>query len=368
MSRILLSAAAAVLLVLTVSKTQAGDTWTYPVVINEPALVAPTAENVKSTRGTYEALDPSEVTKPWHVCVNMSNMGDDYYVAMNFGAVEEAKRLDIQMTMTSAGGYAHLDKQISQVEDCVAQGAHAVLIMAISPTGLNDAIKEARKNGVVVIDLANGIDSPDINARTKASYYDIGRTLAGYLVKRHPKGSGETEVFWLPGPAGGGWSEDLNRGVKDVLGEMESDIMVVATQYGDTHKDAQLKLVEDGLVTYPNLKYIVGSSQGAEVAMQLLREQGREKDVHLVTSWITPYMDQVIREGKVLASVTDSVVIQTRMAIDQAVRILEGKPYIKDTGPEILMIDPDTINTYDKNTSMAPKGYKPIFRVDPATN
>ena len=352
-----------VVFMLAVSPVVAGEMWTYPVFNKEPALLSPTAENVKSIASTYTALDPGKVTKKWNICVHMPNMNDPYYVAMNFGAVEEAKRLGVRMTMTSAGGYVNLSKQITQVEDCIAQGADAVLIMAISPTGLNKVIKEARDQGVVVVDLANGIDSPDIQARTKASYYDAGLTTAKYLAKLHPKGSGKTEVLWLPGPPGAGWSEDANRGFHDALAAGDSDIVVVATQYGDSHKDIQMKLVEDGIQTFPDIAYIAGMASAAEGGIQILKEMNRD-DIRLIAHYMTPGMHNGIVDGTVLGAITDSTVMQTRMAIDQAVRILEGYDYIKDSGPEMVMVDGSNVNTYDRDAMLPPKGWDPIFKIN----
>lgn len=354
---------AGVLSLLTASAVQAADTWTYPVLVIEPPLVAVGSTDVTATHNVYEALSPSEVTKKWRICISMPNMNDDYYVAMNYGAVEEAKRLGVEMTMVNAGGYTNLSKQISQIEDCMAQGVDALLIMAISPTGLNEVIKEARKQNIVVVDVANGIDSPDIQARSKASWNAIGSKLGSYLGARHPKGSGKTEVLWLPGPSGASWSEDMNRGFQRALVESGSDVVVAATQYGDMQKNAQMKLVEDGLATYPELKYIVGSSQAAEASMQIVREQGRENEIQLLSAWITPFVDQAIQEGKILATVTDSTAIQPRIAIDQAVRILEGKPYLKDVEPEILALDSDTLKTFDRGNAIAPAGWTVTFEV-----
>ena len=362
MRRLILSLVGVVVM-LAVSPVLAGEIWTYPVINKEPALLSPTAENVKSMAGTYTALDPSKVTKKWNICVHMPNMNDPYYVAMNFGAVEEAKRLGIKMTMTSAGGYVNLSKQITQVEDCIAQGANAVLIMAISPTGLNEVIKEARKQNVVVVDMANGIDSTDIHARTKASYYDAGVATADYLIKLHPKGSGTTEVLWLPGPPGAGWSEDANRGFHDALAKSGSDVVVVATQYGDSHKDIQMKLVEDGIQTYPDIAYIAGMASAAEGGMQIMKEMNRD-DIGLIAHYMTPGMHKGVVDGTVMGAITDSAVMQTRMAIDQAVRILEGCDFIKDTGPEVFMVDGSNVSTYDRDNMLPPKGWDPIFKVD----
>ena len=361
----LILAIACLALALAALPADAGETWTFPVLNRTPALL-PLEElsKTKLTPATYTSLSPEDVAKKWHFCLCLPNMADPYYVAMNYGAVEESKRLGLQMTLYSAGGYVNLDKQINQVEDCVAQGVDAIILMGISPQGLTEAIKDAHKRGIVIVDVVNGMDSPELSARIKTSYYVSGKAIGEYLAGRHPKGSGETEVLWLPGPPGATWSEDLSNGLHDALDEAEADIVLAATLFGDTHKDAQLKLVEDGLITYPNIKYIAGSPQAVEVGYELLREQGRQDDVGLVSSWITPAMYKGIEEGWVLATTTESIVMTTRIAVDTVVRILEGKPYFKDTGTAIGIVDTDTISSFDRALDMAPDGWRPTFQIN----
>lgn len=341
----------------------AGDTWTFAVANKEPALAPLMAENISSIPDTYKALDSSKITKKWHLCINMPNMADPYYVAVNYGAVIEARRLKVKMTMTTAGGYVNLAKQITQIEDCIAQGADAVLPMAISPTGLNKIVEEARKQGVIVIDMGNGMDSPDLHARYKVSYYDAGVVTAQYLINRHPAGSGKTVVLWLPGPPGAGWSEDTNRGFHDTLAKTESDIIVIATLYGDSHKEVQMKLVEDGLQTYPDVDYVAGMASAAEGGIQILREMGRT-DIKLVSHYMTGGMWQGIIDGTIEAAITDSGVFMPRIAMDQAVRILEGYDYTKDTGAEAYMVDSSNIHLVDRDASLAPDGWDVLFTIN----
>ncbi len=63
-------------------------------------------------------------------------------------------------------------------------------------------------------------------------------------------------------------------------------------------------------------------------------------------SWPTtspPASTRASRRGQILAAPTDSAVIQGRIAIDQAVRILEGKDYVKHVGPALYVIDANNI-------------------------
>lgn len=355
---------AAMAFMFTALPAEAGDTWSFPVLDRTPPLIEPQSMDTTLTQTTYTSVTPADVTKQWHFCLCLPNMADPFYLAMNFGAVEEAKRLGLKMTLTSAGGYVNLDKQISQVEDCVAQGVDAIILMGIAPQGLNDVIKDAASRGIPIVDVVNGLDSPHISARVKTSYYVSGYAIGEYLAGRHPKGSGETEVLWFPGPPGATWAEDLTDGLTAALEDTEADIVLAASLYGDSHKDVQLKLAEDGLITYPDIQYIAGSPQAIEVSRELLREQGREGEIDLISSWITPAMYNGIKDGWVLATTTESVVMTTRIAVDAMVRILEGLPYTQDTGTKVGTVDTASIGGFDRALDLAPDSFRPIFHVD----
>ena len=141
-------------------------------------------------------------------------------------------------------------------------------------------------------------------------------------------------------------------------------IDIVSTKYGDTGKEVQLKLVEDVLQAYPNIDYIVGTSPTTEAAAQALREAGKADKIKVLAYYFTPGVYQDIKRGAVLAAPTDSAVIQGRIAIDQAVRILEKKPYTKHTGPAIYVIDKSNINSFHYESSLAPPDFKSTFSVD----
>ena len=213
-----------------------------------------------------------------------------------------------------------------------------------------------------MIDVIIGISSPELSAKSLVSFGEMGYKAGEYIAKLHPKGSGEVKVAWFPGPPGAGWVEAGNKGFLDAV--KDSDIKVVETKYGDTGKEIQLKLVEDTLEAHPDIKYIVGTSPTAEAAIGLLRDRGLEGKIDVLAYYFTPGVYQGIKDGRILAAPTDSAVIQGRVAIDQVVRILEGKDYLKHVGPQLYVIDKTNIGTFDQNSSRAPADFKPTFNVD----
>jgi periplasmic protein TorT len=349
-------AAGAVAVAIAATGALAQDKWSYPVEVWNPPF------DMASPRTTvdYQPLDKAD--KKWDLCVSFPHMKDPYWMAVDYGVVDESEREGVRMHLVEAGGYTNLNTQISQIEDCVAAGANAVIIGAISLDGLNNLVKEIRAKNIPVIDVINGISSPELSAKSLVSFGEMGFKAGEYLAKLHPAGSAPVKVAWFPGPPGAGWVEAGNLGFQKAV--KDSAIQVVDTKYGDTGKEVQLKLVEDTLEAYPDISYIVGTAVTAEAATGLLRSRGLEDQIKIVSYYFTPGVDQGIRRGQILAAPTDSAVIQGRVAIDQAVRILEGKDYLKHVGPALYVIDKSNIETFDRSSSLAPDDFKPTFSVE----
>lgn len=335
---------------------QAKDWFPYDATQIEPAFAA----DGKPSDVSYVPLD--KASQPWNICVSFPHMKDAYWLGVDYGVAEEAKRLGVKMNLLDAGGYTELNKQISQIEDCVASGAQAVVIGAISYDGLNNLVAEVRKKDIPVIDVINGISSPERSAKSLVSFYTMGHSAGEYLAKKHPAGSEEVLVGFFPGPAGAGWVEDANRGFMEAV--KGSAVKVLEPKYGDTGKEVQLKLVEDELQANPDIRYIVGTAVTAEASQGLIRERGLQGKVDLLAFYMSPGVYEGIKRGFILAAPADSMVIQGRIAMDQAVRILEGKDYIKHVGPKIFVVDPSNIDAVEQTDILPPDGYKPVFSVN----
>lgn len=354
----LAAGAAGTLLALASLGAYAQDKKWYPFAVEEHDPPFDMSSPVKEV--TYSPLEKAD--KKWNICVSFPHMKDAYWLAVDYGVAEEAKDLGVTMHLVEAGGYTNLAKQISQIEDCVSQGAQAVDIGAISYDGLNETVKRIKAKNIPVIDVINGMSSKDISAKSLVSFETMGFKAGEYIAKLHPKGSPEVEVAWFPGPPGAGWVEAGNKGFNEAI--KDSALKNVATKYGDTGKEVQLKLVEDVLQANPNIKYIAGTSPTTEAAVQLLRERNLSDKIKVIAYYFTPGVYENIKAGRVMAAPTDSAVIQGRISIDQAVRILEGKPYLKHVGPKIYVIDRSNINSFDYASSLAPADWKPIFTVN----
>lgn len=333
----------------------AANWFPYKVEATVPAFAA----DGKKVAMDYTPL--AKARKAWDICVSFPHMKDAYWLGVDYGVVEEAKRQGVKMNLVEAGGYTNLSKQISQIEDCVARGANAVVIGAISGDGLNNVVKSLAAKKIPVVDLVNGISSPDVSAKSLVSFYTMGQSTGEYLAKKHPAGSAVVKVGWFPGPAGAGWVEAAHKGFMDAI--KGSAVVALDPKYGDTGKEVQSKLVEDVLQANPDLAYVAGTAVTAEAAVGILRSRNLDKRVQLLSFYMTPGVYQGIASGRILAAPADSMVIQGRVAIDQAVRLLEGKEVTRHVGPKIFVVDPSNYKTIRVEDILPPTSFKPLFEV-----
>lgn len=334
------------------------DWYPYPVEIWDNPF------DMKSSRTSVEYSPLDVAKKNWNICVSFPHMKDNYWLAVNFGISQEIKRMGSSMRLYQAGGYEKLETQIAQIQQCVDDGADGLIVGAISYDGLNDYVSVLKQKQIPVVDVINGISSNDVSAKSLVSFWEMGHKTGEYLVSLQKKEPNRSyKIVWFPGPDGAGWVQDGNQGFVDAL--KGTTIEIITTKYGDTGASVQSKLLKDVLDQYQGqIDFIVGTGVTAEVAVRILRKRNLSEKIKVLSYYLTPGVYRKIQRGSILASATDSSVIQGRIAVDQLVRILEGEKYYKHVGPQLNILDQNSIFNFDRKSLLAPNGFKATYRVN----
>ena len=308
----------------------------------------------------YQPLERAE--RPWRLCASYPHLKDSYWLSVNYGMVEQARQLGIHLEVVEAGGYPNLERQRQQIADCVARGAEALIVGTVSFDGLSDLMVELAAR-IPIVAAVNDIADAGISAKAGVSWAEMGYAIGRYFAERHPAGTAPVKLAWFPGPKGAGWVRFVETGF--IQGLQGSAAEVVVTKFGDTGTEIQTILIEEALEEHPEIDTIVGSAVTAEAAVSVLRARGLTDRIEVLADYFTHGVFRGIKRGKILAAPTDSPVMQGRLAIDQAVRLLEGKPVVEHAGPRIVVIDPASIDSLALENSLAPAWFNPVFVVEP---
>ncbi len=330
------------------SETWALDVRSVPFDYSSPAIAT-----------DYHPLD--KAARKWRICVAYPHLKDAYWLGVNYGMVQEASHLGVGFRLVEAGGYPNLDRQIDQVKACVAAGADAVIVGTVSMDGLTPTLVDIARS-IPVLAAVNDIADAGITAKSGVSWREMGRAAAEVIAKSHPKGSAPVRLAWFPGTKGAGWVRFVEEGFHAGLADSSAEIVVV--KYGDTGREIQLNLVEEVLDAFPDIDYLVGSGPMAEAAVSILRERGLTDRIGIVSDYMTPAVLRGIKRGKILAAPDDFPVLQGKLAIEQAVRAIEGSLSVRHAGPRIQTVTAETVIGMDQSGTVAPASFVPVFEMN----
>ncbi|WP_121629080.1 TMAO reductase system periplasmic protein TorT [Tropicibacter alexandrii] len=305
----------------------------------------------------YTPLDKAAAN--WSICVAYPHLKDSYWLSVNHGMVEEAARLGVSFRLVEAGGYPNVDRQRQQMLDCVSEGADALVLGTVAFDELTDTVRQIARS-IPVIAAVNDIADDGITAKVGVSWTEMGAVAGRYIAQRHPKGSTPVKVAWFPGPEGAGWVRFVERGFREAVAD--SAVEIAVTKYGDTGREIQVLRVEEALEEVSDLDYIVGAAPAAEAAVSLLRTRGLQDRVGIVSDYMTHAVYRGIYRGKILAAPTDFPVLQGRMAIEFAVRAIEGSLVHRHAGPVIEAVEAGASPWPQLTETLAPASFIPVFK------
>ena len=326
------------------------ETWPLQV------FSRPFDDDSPATRLDYVPL--AHAARPWTLCVLYPHLKDAYWLSVNYGMVQEARRLGVRFELFEAGGYPNLDRQIAQLRGCADSRYDAVVVGTVSYDGLTPVLRDlARQKPIIAV--VNDIEPGPITAKASVPWREMGRAAGLELARRHPGGSPPVSVAWFPGPRGAGWVGFVEAGFRAAIAG--SAVRVTRVLFGDTGREAQAQLVEQLLAEGPPPDYLVGSGPMAEVAISILRARDELGRVGIISTYLSPGVFRGLLRGRILAAPTDSPVVQGRLGIELAVRALEHSLTLHHAGPAIVTVTPETTGYFDHSGSLAPPDFVARF-------
>ncbi len=338
----------------------AEENWTYPVYDFKPPREDATVHAALPALSTYSAV--GAVNGKHQLCLLLPQTQDAVFIAYIYGAIEEARRLGQAITVFDAGGYDHDADQRAQFENCVTLGVDAIILQPISPTGWEADLASAKDAGIKVINVTEGLASP-VDGRSLVDFRVNGGLLGELIAKDHPAGGKEAIALVLPGGAGIPFVEDTVTGFKEKVAG--SSIKVADVIYADMTETAQLKVVEDALVAYPDVDYIIGNAMAVKQAVNVLAQRGMTGKVKLLATYLDPDVVAAIDDGKVFAGTAESSVMLKKIAVNLAVAAVEGSTTAHDIVPQVgLVTQENAKDATIRENNFPPENWEAVFKLD----
>jgi ABC-type sugar transport system substrate-binding protein len=288
----------------------------------------------------------------------MPNIKGPWFTPVLFGITDEAKKLGYETIILDAGGYANVDRQVTQFSNLIAQKVNAILMDPANPDSFNGVVRQAKAAKIPVVGagspiVASGVDA---DAAASSSHCSIGHELAKGAKTLLPNGG---TVAILAGPPGAFWASDRLRCFKEDLAG--GNIKIIAEQTSEQDAATALSLANDLLQRFPNVDMLYGADDtygvGAARAAQGAQKCGKVKILFAV---LGEAAEEMMRAGCADYVVAQQPVLIGRTAAEMAAKIIKGQPLTKklDEIP-LIPVTKANLDTINKTTMQAPKGWTP---------
>ncbi|MDF4421595.1 TMAO reductase system periplasmic protein TorT [Vibrio parahaemolyticus] len=316
----------------------------------------------KKTIDSYSFLQSSR--HPWKLCALYPNMHDDYWISINYGMVKHATNLGVELIVFEASGYDGITDQREQIVECLNRKVDAIILGATSGSLLQAEIAIAALS-TPVFSLVNYIPNEYVSGRVGVSWYDVGLSASELLHSEIQQNPEIDKVGWFGSPIGRGGSEALKKGILDGMAEYGKTLSYVSHSPNTT--DAKRTEIIKMLKQLSDIDCIVAGGAAIKALLAEKVQHRLGEDVCLIADYFSHSALRGLLRGRVSSANTDQMVAQGMLSIDQAVRHLEGKEYLKNMGPEVLKVTPENLKDFQIQFSLNPSSFQPTFYV-PARN
>lgn len=193
-----------------------------------------------------------------------------FRIAETKSIADEAARLGVKKLITT-NAQSTLSKQISDIQDLIAQGANVLIVAPLNSDGLEPALSAARHKNIPVITVdrkLNATPCSDYVSFLGSDFVEQGKRAAQQLIAGT---KGKAEVAVLLGASGNSVTTDRTQGFVDEITTSGKGITIVAQQTGDFARDKGQSVTEQLLQAHPGITAIYAENDemglGAQAAV-----------------------------------------------------------------------------------------------------
>lgn len=317
---------------------------------NESGNVTQAGNNV-TQQDNQEKEIPKE-NQDITIGLSMQTLGGPYFIAQENAVKRKCEELGIACISIDAQG--DMNKQISDVEDLIAQKVDLIILNPKDPKGLIPATQSCTEAGIPVIIMDNSIDpTADYVTMIQSNNTSNGELVGNWLAET--MNGQEIKIGMLSGNQGNMLGVDRREGVIRGLTEAQlrlnnrTNFVVLTQGWGNWSTDGGLKAAEDILVAAQDINVIVAENDSMALgAVKAVEAAGKEKDI-LICAAADGQKEalELIKEGKYGATGLNNPALVASTTLDIAMKYLNGETNIpKLINTEAACITKDNVDQY----------------------
>jgi ribose transport system substrate-binding protein len=291
--------------------------------------------------GQSDNTKPTTPAKP-RVALVMKSLANEFFLTMENGARshQKAHAADYDLLVNGIKDELDVSRQIDLVEQMIAQKVNALVIAPADSKALVPVCKKAQQAGIIVINIDNKFDDA-VLAASGAKFPFVGpdnrkgaRAVGEVLAKKLKSGDKVAIIEGAPNAFNG---IQRKAGFEDAMKAAGMNIVTSQSGYWETDKANQV--VAAILTEQPDIKALLCANDSMALgAVAALRAAGKQGQVLVVGYDGIGAVQQLLKEGKVLATADQHADQLAVFGIEYALQMLKTKsaPADLDTPVDVL--------------------------------
>lgn len=266
---------------------------------------------------------------------------DQFVKQIADAAQAEADELGIKLIMNDAGG--DVNKQISDVENLIAQQVDAVIVIPQSVEGSAPVVSMCNDAGIPIVVDNGDIADKDYTAFVGCTDQESGEILGQWVVDNIPEGS---NICIIEGPIGQSGQVGRYAGF-EAVGMLEK-FNILACQTANWKRDEAMSLAEDWITSYGDeLDAIICENDDMAIgALSACKAAGRTDVIIGGVDGLDEAVQEIANGDQYGISVLQDSTGQGKYGVDVAVLLATGQDAPYDTRIPFQAITKDNVETY----------------------
>jgi ribose transport system substrate-binding protein len=266
--------------------------------------------------------------------------GDEFYITMNCGAQEEAKKLGVSLDFQGPNEF-DAAQQTPIVNAVAAKKPDAILVAPTDTKAMYAPIKQAADAGSKIVLVDTTLEDSSLAASQIASDNEGGGRSAAETLSKLIGGKGK--VFVVNVKPGISTTDARAEGFE--AGAKEAGLDYIGQEYSQDEPARAASIVKSILAKNPDLKGIFATNLfSAEGAASGLREAGKLGEVKIVGFDAGPKQVGDLKQGLVQALIAQRPAQIGSLGVQQAVNALDDKPVKEKIGTGFVSITKDNLD------------------------
>ncbi|MFI9810450.1 substrate-binding domain-containing protein [Streptomyces sp. NPDC052301] len=269
--------------------------------------------------------------------LSLSTLNNPFFVQIRSGAQAEAKKRGVDLTVTDAQNDA--SQQANQLQNFTSSGLGAIIVNPVDSDAASNSVKAADKASIPVIAVDRGVNKASVDALVASDNVAGGEQAAKTIAE---KLGGRGKIVILQGQAGTSAARERAAGFAQGL-KAYPGIQVVAQQPADFDRTKGLDVMSNLLQAHPDVQGVIAAND--EMALGAIKALGSKagKSVQVVGFDGTPDGLKAVEDGTLYASVAQQPTQLGRIAVDNALKAVQGKKVEQAVKVPVKVVTKDNV-------------------------